>query len=378
MSVDDNVIVLNAQFIRALRQLSVDGDDADASDEAHVSALLSALERVADGALDADFERVGLSAACIKFGDAFCESERFAPLVERCVALAVRLTPNDRVRRPTHRYEFAVAQNTVAVQLSERQLAASELGAYLYLSGLLLASLLAHHVDLLRDQLVVELGAGRALTSLAAAAADRALGGDGMRRLVITDGEEAIVDNIEQTVAANAAVLNADKISVRRYAFGDAWPDELRAELLIATDVCYELVHSELVARALDAVLAPHGTALIVCGVRYNDVWRALLAELHQRGYVVARAQLDVELCDSGREWRCAARLIDDDRAAAAAELRAHVAALLVDAPRWLDAACRAPGKDLTRLMNCGTFFGSDTHEGGIQLLAVRKSVVKL
>jgi predicted nicotinamide N-methyase len=369
------------RFMQVLRELTYNFDAVDADDVVVAEQLLSELEQLSDSAFDADFERVGLSAACIKFGDAFCQHEQYSALVDRCVALAVRLTPNERAHRPKHHYRFG---DDVVVQLSERKLAASQLGSYLYLSGLLLASLLVHHVEVLAGRLVVELGAGRALTSMAAAVADRVHGGSGMRRLVITDGEDAVVDNIGETLLANRAALDAERISVRRYAFGDAWPaDEQRAELLIATDVCYELVHALQVADALDAVLAPHGrgTALITCGVRYVDVWQTLLRLLAERRYAVVRVRLDVVLADSGRHWHCAAKLLDGNDctttttttiAADDDALRAFVAPLLADAPQWLDAACRAPGNDLTRLLNCGTFFGSDSHQGGIELLAVR------
>jgi hypothetical protein len=194
-----------------------------------------------------------------------------------------------------------------------------------------------------------------------------------MRALIVTDGEDMVLQNIEQSIAANAAVLDGARVSAAKYPFGAAWTHGERADLLFGADVCYEDAHPPLVAASIDAILAPAGLALVVCAIRYPSLWTQLLAELRQRDFQVVVAELDVELGELGRSWQSGARIETSVSDADAVELRAQVEALLSDALAWIDEACRAPGRDLVRLMACGTFYGSDIHEGGIRLLATKR-----
>lgn len=325
-----------------------------------------------------DVERVGIGAACVKFCDRCAErgDALSGALLDRVAALGILMTPNERARQPVHRYEFRVASRPDAaplrIALSERRLAASELGSFLYMSSLLLASMFAHHVELLHDARVVELGAGRALAALAAAAAVKSSARP-MRALVVTDGEDVVLQNIEQSIASNANVVDKTLVSAAKYAFGSEWMHGDRADLLFGADVCYEDPHPPLVAASVDAILAPDGLALIVCAIRYPSLWTQLIDELHQRQFQVVVAELDVELSEFGRSWQCGARIESSVSDADATQLRIEVEALLSDAPAWIDEACRAPGRDMIRLMSCGTFYGSDFHEGGIRLLATRR-----
>ena len=113
-------------------------------------------------------------------------------------------------------------------------------GGQLWDASVVLALFLRAHADLLRDQIVVELGAGCGLPGIDVARRGVA------RSVTLTDVPPAMLALAE----ANAHQNGAD-VRVARLDWADEEADDFPCDVLLGADVCYSPLHAELLASVV-------------------------------------------------------------------------------------------------------------------------------
>lgn len=140
------------------------------------------------------------------------------------------------------------------LQLPDVHLGRSDTGFSLWVSGLLLASVLAEEGEnLVRGRSVLELGAGiSAVPTLVAAQ-------QSPRHCVATDYCEEIVASIRSNLQLNGAKAEA---KILDWEMAAANPPLEKWDLVLFADAVYTEEMGSLLARCLDALVAPHGEIL--------------------------------------------------------------------------------------------------------------------
>lgn len=148
-------------------------------------------------------------------------------------------------------------------------------GLGLWPASVLLGAYLARNTAEFVGQVVIELGAGCGLPGLTAAAC-------GAKRVFITDIHTATLTNAEYNVTLNQL---DDKVTVSKVNWKDAstFP-ELRADVLIGSDLVYDKQILTLLVATVQAMLSPEGSFLYIAPNTGRDGMVDLISSLKQVG----------------------------------------------------------------------------------------------
>ena len=188
------------------------------------------------------------------------------------------------------------------------------LGWRVWRAALVLCDLLCETPALVAGKRVLEVGAGCGACGLLAAAC-------GARDTVLTDCFEGLLDALAENISLNAepcddascwtprvsaaggGTLTARHLdwepdaAARNSTNGDEGaaprlaPDEL-FDVIVGSDVMYELEHARALPHVLKRHLVPGGFALLVCGVRFPEILAAFLERMAETGLHVSHATL--------------------------------------------------------------------------------------
>jgi predicted nicotinamide N-methyase len=242
-------------------------------------------------------------------------------VLELAAAAVASLASSDTRLRRT--YTFGAC----AVTLRDASAVTGGLGWRVWRAALILCELLTETPGLVRGRRVLEVGAGCGCCGMLAAAL-------GAADTVLTDCLPGLLEALDENVALNASPADADAgaaasevpawaprtsalgggtLSVRHLAWeeppegadaaeadADAGGSEAAPRLacseafdvIVGSDVMYEMEHAAALPGVLARHLAPGGFALLVCGVRFPDVLDAFLARLASAGLQCTSAQL--------------------------------------------------------------------------------------
>lgn len=141
-------------------------------------------------------------------------------------------------------------------------------GGLVWRGALALAEFLGEQHELLANaQVIVEIGAGCCLPGLAAAAQLAAQHSPGVKQVILTDGPEAVVQNLAANVAANLerlkpVHLRAEKLVWEELLAGISPPPVEAVDLLIGSDVIWG-DRGSLVAEVALRLVRPGGALVI-------------------------------------------------------------------------------------------------------------------
>lgn len=198
-----------------------------------------------------------------------------------------------------------------ALRLRDASAVTGGLGWRVWRAALILCDLLSETPDLVAGRRVLEVGAGCGACGLLSAAC-------GARETVLSDCFAGLLETLAENISLNAepgsdeqscwaprvSVGGGGSLAARHLAWGeDAAADDEAGEaprlaadeqfdVIVGSDVMYEMEHAEQLPRVLARHLAPGGFALLVCGVRFPDVLAAFLARLAHAGLQVTHATL--------------------------------------------------------------------------------------
>ena len=174
------------------------------------------------------------------------------------------------------------------VRVSLFELGADQLGARVWTSSLYLCLYLLRTGALPgpgeeapgRD--LLEIGSGVGLVGLLASARG------GFRKVVLSDNDEALLENLRLSAALNAQP-GSTPIEVRAldWAAGPARGRADRFDVVLGADVIYDETHPGLVARVLSATLRPGGEAIVAVAVREAALRLEFIAQLALCGVAV-------------------------------------------------------------------------------------------
>jgi predicted nicotinamide N-methyase len=240
-------------------------------------------------------------------------------VLELAAAAVASLASSDTRLRRT--YTFGAC----AITLRDASAVTGGLGWRVWRAALILCDLLTETPALVRGRRVLEVGAGCGCCGMLAAAL-------GAADTVLTDCLPGLLEALDENVALNAAAaavaeanaggpswaartsaLGGGTLSVRHLAWEEA-PDaasdaagaaadasdapaprlacDEAFDVIVGSDVMYEMEHAAALPRVLARHLARGGFALLVCGVRFPDVLDAFLARLDSAGLQCTSAQL--------------------------------------------------------------------------------------
>jgi len=184
---------------------------------------------------------------------------------------------------------FSFAAHTLTIR--DASAVDAGLGWRVWAAAPALCRLLLQAPELVAGKTVLELGAGVGLCGLLAAAL-------GAARVQLTD-TASLLPALRVNMAANVSSCPDVSCSVLD------WDDEAcatepllaahRAELLLGSDVLYDLSHATALPCVIARRLAPGGTALLVCGARFPAVLDVFHASLPAARLVGVRMQLPTQ-----------------------------------------------------------------------------------
>lgn len=165
-------------------------------------------------------------------------------------------------------------------------------------SGTVLARLLLEQPHLVQGRCVVDLGAGCGLAGLAAAAI-------GAKQVVLTDGDDETLQNLEHNVANSGS----DQVRVRLLRWQDAatWDHSEQGDLVISSDTVFGHFGGALASCALQ-VLKPKGLMILVAPEDRRAGVPEFLSCMREAGYSEMARRVEeageafwiYELCKSG------------------------------------------------------------------------------
>lgn len=207
---------------------------------------------------------------------------------EEVVELAVAATASLAGLDTRSERSFAFPPHTLHIR--DASAVEAGLGWRVWVAAPALCRLLLQAPELVAGRTVLELGAGVGLCGLLAAAL-------GAARVQFTD-VASLLPALRVNIDAN--VSSCPDVSCSAL----DWDDEAcasepllagQADLLLGSDVLYDLSHAAALPRVIARRLAPGGTALLVCGVRFPAVLDAFHASLPAAQLVGERTQLPLQ-----------------------------------------------------------------------------------
>ncbi|KAF8059837.1 hypothetical protein FPV67DRAFT_1564496 [Lyophyllum atratum] len=176
-------------------------------------------------------------------------------------------------------------------------------GNYLWNAARAFASYLDEYQELYHDRFVLELGAGGALPSIAAAK-------NGARKVVITDyPDDNLVQNIALNVERNISIPDRDRVSIQGYIWGravepllDALPKPISQgfDLIILSDLIFNHSQHDALLATCELALARIPSGSLVSSFSPS----VLVFYSHHRPHLAHR---DMEFFQKAEErgWQC-------------------------------------------------------------------------
>ncbi|CAE8740268.1 unnamed protein product [Polarella glacialis] len=172
-------------------------------------------------------------------------------------------------------------------------------GCQLWPSSIVLAKELLRRPHLVAGKKVLEVGAGCGLLGITA--------GRLARSILITDGDEEVVRNLEFNIETNKHVWLSKcpdmprEVSARQLRWEDVlespWTEDQRAEVIIASDIIYGN-WGDVVAKAFLNLLAPGGLVLMAASEDRRSGVRVFQEHLEMKSFRVLETKLSEPLGD--------------------------------------------------------------------------------